>query len=189
MPLTRWVVAGPEIVRILHEFEAQVLLVSESKNDMKHHEQTPAIQKRYMNEVTKLVQVFEDFEHGNPFTETTANDLLALDTMHRTVKAAHDIGLSQLQKIKGSISIHDPLPRNKLSLFAFKPQSQNHDPHRLKVTELNADCQLFSRLYIACQTHNGDLDEFFRYEDQRFPPSLSQHGTLRFGTKSDLLVC
>ena len=99
-------VAGPEIVRVLQEFEAQALLVSDSTNDMKHHEQTPAIQKRCMNDVTKLVQDFEDFEHGNQFTETTANDLLALDTrmladhtMHRTVKAAHDIGISQLQKL------------------------------------------------------------------------------------------
>ena len=80
------------------------MLASDSNNDMKHHEQTPAIQKRYMNDITKLVQVFEDFEHGNPFTETTVNDLLDLDTrmladhtMHRTVKTAHDIGISQLQ--------------------------------------------------------------------------------------------
>ena len=65
-------VAGLEIVHILQEFD--------SNNDMKHHEQTPAIQKRYLNDVTKLVQVFEDFDHGKPFTETTANDLLALDT-------------------------------------------------------------------------------------------------------------
>ena len=135
--LTRWVFAGQEIVRILQEFEVQALSASDSKNDMKHHEQMPAIQKRYMNDVAKLVQVFEDFEHGNPFTETTANDLLALDTrmladhtMHRTVKTAHDVGITQLQKfaderLKGSVSIHDPLPRNKLPLFTFNPQSQS----------------------------------------------------------------
>ena len=51
------------------------------------------------------------------------------------------------------------------------------------------DCELFSRLYIACQTRNGDLDEFFKHENQAYPPSISDRGNLRFGTKSDLLIC
>ncbi|KAG0717220.1 hypothetical protein GWK47_008187 [Chionoecetes opilio] len=45
------------------------------------------------------------------------------------------------------------------------------------------------RLYIASQTRDGDLAEFFRHENQACPPSLSQLGKLRLGTKSDLLMC
>ncbi len=48
---------------------------------------------------------------------------------------------------------------------------------------------LFSRLYIACQSRDGDLDDFFRHENQVCPPSLSNFGKLRQGTKADILSC
>ena len=54
---------------------------------------------------------------------------------------------------------------------------------------LKSDCSLFSRLYIASQVCNGDLDEFFKHENQAYPPSLSQMGVIRSGNKSDLLNC
>ena len=41
----------------------------------------------------------------------------------------------------------------------------------------------------ACQTREGDLDEFFAHENQAAPPSLSLGGKLRIGTKADLLQC
>ncbi|CAG2223289.1 unnamed protein product [Mytilus edulis] len=43
-------------------------------------------------------------------------------------------------------------------------------------------------LYVSCQVRDSDLDEFFRHENQAYPPSLSQFGQLRLGSKSDLLV-
>ena len=55
---------------------------------------------------------------------------------------------------------------------------------------LKSDYALFSRLCIACQSRDGDLDQFFKHENQGCPPSLSQHGSLRLpGNKSDLLQC
>ena len=36
---------------------------------------------------------------------------------------------------------------------------------------------------------HGDLPDFFRHENQACPPSLSQYGNLRLGTKADLLKC
>jgi len=44
-------------------------------------------------------------------------------------------------------------------------------------------------MYIAFQSRDGDLNEFFRNENQRCPPSLSQDGKLCHGKKSDLLDC
>ena len=43
--------------------------------------------------------------------------------------------------------------------------------------------------YIGCQTRDGNLEEFFRHENQACPPSLSDAGRLHLGIKSDLLVC
>ena len=49
--------------------------------------------------------------------------------------------------------------------------------------------ELFSRLYIGCQTREGNLKEFFRHENHAYPPALSDGGSLYLGTKNDLLTC
>lgn len=53
---------------------------------------------------------------------------------------------------------------------------------------MKQNCSLFSQLYVSCQVRNGDLVEFFKHENQAYPPSLAQFGDLRHGSKSDLLV-
>ena len=45
------------------------------------------------------------------------------------------------------------------------------------------------RLYIACKTRGGDLDQFFSDEIQAVPPALSCGGKQQIGTKADLLHC
>ena len=57
------------------------------------------------------------------------------------------------------------------------------------MNSLKCDVELFSRLYIGCQTRDGNLDDFFRHENQACPPSLSATGKLHLGTKSDMLEC
>ena len=44
------------------------------------------------------------------------------------------------------------------------------------------DCYLFSRLYISCQTREGNLEQFYDHMNQPAPPSLSLGGKLRLGT-------
>ena len=56
----------------------------------------------------------------------------------------------------------------------------------MKLQSVKTDCQLFSKLYIGCQSRDGDLDEFFSHEN---PPSLSDCGRIRPGTKFDLIHC
>ena len=57
------------------------------------------------------------------------------------------------------------------------------------MTTLRNDCSLFSRLHIASQVRNENLDEFFEHENQSYPPALTKNGTLRSGSKSDLVGC
>ena len=45
------------------------------------------------------------------------------------------------------------------------------------------------RLYIACQNRDGNIEDFFKFENQPWPPSPSQVGELREGTKADLVKC
>lgn len=81
-------------------------------------------------------------------------------------------------------------PINKINLPLFSNHKAKPKP-RLKgsLAALKNDCALFSRLYIACQTRDGNLDEFFKHENQPWPPSLSTLGDIRAGTKTDPLVC
>ena len=74
--LRQWMVSGPEIARIVGEFEVSVN-EREMSEDQDHHESSKSQQLKFCNEVSSLVAVFE--EMGNPFLEES-NDLLALDT-------------------------------------------------------------------------------------------------------------
>ena len=47
---------------------------------------------------------------------------------------------------------------------------------------------LFARLYIAFQTRGGNLQDFFRHENQPWLPSLARLGGLRYGNKSHLVL-
>ena len=61
--------------------------------------------------------------------------------------------------------------------------------NKSQVSLLKKDCALFSRLYIACQSRDGDLIDFFKHENQPWPPAIANMGDIRTGTKADLLQC
>ena len=48
---------------------------------------------------------------------------------------------------------------------------------------------MFGQMYIACQSRDGDINEFFRHENQSSPPALAERGMMRSCTKSDLVTC
>ena len=144
------------------------------------------------------VSCFEEL--GNPFTEESDN-LMAIhtkdimdDSVVATVKNAHKIGEEQFclvvkeRFIDRSKPVTEPLKQNNLPTFST-PTKKAVSKDQAKVKLLKEDCSLFGRLYIACQTRDGNLDEFFSYENQPWPPSLSDQGQLRGGQKADLLRC
>ena len=58
--------------------------------------------------------------------------------------------------------------KNKLALFK-SPLEQKSDKKKVQVASLKDDCALFSRLYIACQSREGNLQEFFKHENHPWP--------------------
>jgi len=78
------------------------------------------------------------------------------------------------------------ITRNKVVLFNV--QAQRSKKSRDKVNLLKSESSLFARLYVACQTRGGDLDNFFCHENHPFPSSLSAYGQLRQGKMSDLMT-
>ena len=78
--LLRWMVSGPEIARLIAEFESMkdAIKTNQSKGpDVHHHEQVKGVQERFQIQVKALVEVMETL--GNPFKEDSV-DLLVLDT-------------------------------------------------------------------------------------------------------------
>ena len=193
--LLRWMVAGPEIARLITEFE-ETSRPGPTTSAPKHHEQTKAFQSSFFQEVRAFVSVIE--EMGNPFMEET-EALLTLDTKDfadpaviQTVRGISEIGKAQYDKYVAERlksrekSVFDTIKRNQLSLFrSFPCHEISHS--KFQVNALKLDCSLFSKLYIACQVRDGNLDTFFEHENQAIPPALSQYGQIRQGTKSDLL--
>ena len=59
----------------------------------------------------------------------------------------------------------------------------------MQLAAVKSDCSLLWRLYIACQSRDGDLDQFFSHENQAAPPALSTGGNLRLAVKADLPHC
>ena len=81
----------------------------------------------------------------------------------------------------------ETIPRNTLPVFSKPGADIPKGAGKLPV--LKNDRALFSRLYIASQTREGDVDEFFRHENQPIPPAFLNEGLIRTGEKRDLLDC
>ncbi len=194
--LRRWMVAGPEVARVIEEFHNQQYHCG-GEVTIHHHDQTSSVQDAFAKDVHSLISVMKEL--GNPFEEDST-DLLALDTKemsgHSSVDSVRNvrrIGQEQFQKftedrlIKRSSSLDEVIHRNNLKLFGCATEKKVSKGKHQLIT-LKNDVELFSRLFISCQTREGNLEEFFHYENQAFPPSLSDGGKLHFGVKSDLLT-
>ena len=75
--LRRWMVTGPELVRISTEFEASIKELHKRTSETRHHDQTKSTQVTFAQHMKSLSGVME--EMGNPFLEES-KDLLRLDT-------------------------------------------------------------------------------------------------------------
>ena len=135
---------------------------------------------------------------GNLFLENSS-DILVLDSRNiadtavaSTVQQIEKLGSDQYQTfvrerlVERTKAITDPIKHNCLPLFSWPPVTEKSGK-QLQVSTLKNNCSLFSRLYIASQVCSGNLDEFFKHENQACPPSLSNMGIMQCGTKSDLL--
>jgi hypothetical protein len=194
--LKRWMVAGPEVARLLTEYEGKHSTVKNGSE--RHHEQIPSIQRTFLSNVKGVLDVIEDL--GNPFSETSS-DLYTLDTkvlapdkVVATIRTIEDLGKTQYQRfvedrINDDVTrFHDTISNNKLPLFS------NFDKSQVKsslgtCTSLKTDVQLFSRMYISCQARGGDLDNFFEHENHAWPPSLASNNKMHQTTKSELVSC
>ena len=128
---------------------------------------------------------------GTPFLEKSG-DLLVLDTCNivnenvvTTVNSIETLGNEHFRDfIKDRLKsptkcLFDRIRKNKLSHFS-QATTKRMSTKQIEVATLKKNCQLFSQMYIACQVRDGNLDEFFSYENQTF---VQKNCDLRSGTK------
>ena len=94
---------------------------------------------------------------------------------------------SAMRLRNGHVAITDTIKRSALQTFA---RHTDDTKNRSKVIALRKDISLVCTLFLSLQSRpDFDLDNFFKYEHQKEPPSLSDQGKLRSGTKTDVLQC
>ena len=157
--LTRLVICGPKIARIVNEFEEDMPSRRGSKATYLHHEQTKSLPHKFRQHVVYLVPVMEELK--NPILEND-HTLVCLDTKDitenivcNTVNQIELVGKQKSQEffterlIKKTKSIDDTLHKNKLPLFRYKSLLQSK--HSSDISTLKENVKLFSQLYVANQ--------------------------------------
>jgi len=123
-----------------------------------------------VKDVRSLVGVIE--EMGNPFEEES-RDVVILDTKDiagpaavETVLNAKRIGQEQFEDftrqclLDRTKAVDDPITRNKLKVLSTST-SRSQSKGQQQLAFVKNDRELFARLYIGCQTRDGNLEEYF----------------------------
>ena len=195
--LLKWAICGPVICHMLENEEEEN--GNEGLFSSLHHEDNDAFEKKFQHDRDSFVSSFQD--QGNPFEEEEKN-LIHLtsrtvldDNARKSVTEAWKTGSEQYKVfiedrlVKKTSSFYDSIKRNNLSLFRQK-HILNISKPRQKILSLNSERKLYANLYVACQSREGDLDNFFSHENHAFPIAISEYGKLRKATsKSDFLEC
>ena len=134
--LERWELNGTEVARLINEFE---VITKESQTPLeKHHENTPAFQKRFVSDVKKLESCFP----CNPFE---MNDLVKIsntevryhidvyDVLYSLVSTGESKFLDFFYNrlIKGKEAINDPIKKNVFLLPGKVVDKQKKESDRI----------------------------------------------------------
>ena len=101
-----------------------------------------------------------------------SNALARLRKVEEVGMAHYEFSIAE-RLMQQSKSLYDPIKRNNLRA-SDDPASNVSSKTKQQLSSARNHCLLFPRLYISCQTREGNLDQFFQHENQSFPPSLSQ---------------
>ena len=71
-------------------------------------------------------------------------------------------------------TFYEPIKKTRVDFFRQEPRCVD----TTKQNVLKHDCQLFSKLFISCQSGKCDLCDLFRQENHPFPAALSDGGKL-----------
>ena len=192
--ISLYMLAGPDCVRMIEEFERVNRLPLESTG---HHEVAHSLQCQFLNYVQSFTKVVNGM--GNPFL-ATGHELITLDT-RAVMDDAVAVSLSKINEVgqalhkeyvntrldKVTVPMSDTIKRNNMFTFANRLDPRKKES---KVGILKHNTMLITQLFLSLQSRpDADMLEFFKFENQRKPPAISDRSSIRAGTKSDTLKC
>ena len=180
---------------MVEEFE-ETNRLPESSKVREHHDSNASAQRHFTSDVKAMYDALAEL--GNPFIDDSA-DLFALDTKIvpgteaiKHLYAAETIGQEQFKsfmdtRILKNNPISDTIVKNNMQIFkSVKARKTTKKDAQLKTARSVA--ALYLKLFIACQSRDADLDQFFSHENQGAPPSLSDNGDLRPAKKIRVFI-
>lgn len=182
--------SGPEIARIIEEYNTQ-----EKETDDRHHEDNASFNKNFSVHVKALLTVLDnqDIFATNDLT-TIGNDRRVLcQTIGDQVLRAHQTANKLYNDyIKDVIldtkkSIHQSIERNNFSIFRVS-KKKVISKDKIKLQQAKTYATDVCRMFIAHEVRGGDSREFFKHENLKFPPSISEFGEIRHTTDEEALI-
>ena len=83
--LERWIIAGPELCRVVEEFEG----VQNEFDELPHHQEGIALQRRFLCHIRDLIDVI--LMDGNPFAEQLRGLVSLGDEVCESPVSAHSV--------------------------------------------------------------------------------------------------
>ena len=162
--LQRWLTTRLEVSRLLEEFEAFHAVDSEVV--LEHHDSSASVAKQFLSDVKMFLGAMDDI-----FNHFLGQNVTAF------LKQVGDTGKKQLLECaetrlhETTCPITNTIFKSNLKFFrTIKSRSSSKKQEKRNIAKKNV--ALFSRMYISCQTREGDLKNFFSHENQGLLPSL-----------------
>ena len=124
-----------------------------------------------------------NIKHRTEHTASVHSTSMLCQSMDITKEAVQCLNREQIPVLAADQPLFAML--REIQWTFSRPPARMQSKQRNQLAALKSDCELFSKLYISCQTRHGDLYELFSHENHAVQPG----GKLRVGVKSDLLYC
>ena len=168
---------------------------------LQHPDCSTAQQTTFLNNLHSLINVVNDGVILNPYEETSPC-LRTLDTgEYVDAEVAHSLNLI-LEKGK---DLYDTFKNNRIekcivplsdviskpNVFTFsRLPPANLDKPKTKSSSVKSSTAIITQMFVSLQARpESNIEDFFRHENAREPPSLAFKGKLRSGTKSQIIEC
>ena len=184
----------PEVMRLLEEFESSISTV---KNDSKHPDSSVFRQKGFIKDLNSMLSAVQDGHIADPF-DVNEEELITLDTreiidpeIQRSLCSIEELGKTLRDKaVRERIElankpISENIPRPGIYTFCNRPPADlKKGPS--KISTAKANLSLVTKMFMNLQSQPAaDIDDFFKHESSRDPPSIANKGKLYTGNKSD----
>ena len=166
--LLKWTVAALMVSDMLKNAD---IVNGKTREFNYHHKDNESFNKKFVSDKQAFTNALEEvgnlfLEEGDQLVHIKTKQLLS-EKACKLIVDATEIGEKLLETfvkellIEGNSSIYDKIKKkNNLALYRRK-NSLASPKTKLKIASLSSDCRLYSNLYLASQSRQGNLEDFF----------------------------